>query len=138
MKSCVAPTLASWAIGQSKNVDMDVDNSQELTIYAQVLASSSYSSNPSTTRSTGSLHGRVSTPSVTRTLTPLGGQQESGTCPRHSLPIPRLSSSWVYDSVDANQSFEISPVRPTSLRGSREPSSADDERQCRIATILRS
>ena len=38
---------------QSKNDDMDMDNSHELAIYAQALASSSHSSNSSTTGSTG-------------------------------------------------------------------------------------
>jgi len=79
-----------------------------------------------------------STSSVTRTRTPLGGRQESGTCPRDSWPMPRFWLFWVYGSVHANQPVEISLVPPTSLPGSREPSSADDEEQGEIAMVFRS
>jgi hypothetical protein len=52
--------------------------------------------------------------------------------------MSRFWLSWVYDSVHANQPVEISLVPLTSLPGSQEPSSADDEEQGEIAMGFRS
>jgi hypothetical protein len=50
--------------------------------------------------------------------------------------MSQLWSSWVYCSVFANQSFEISPAPPTSLRAKREPSSAGFEKQQTIVMMV--
>jgi hypothetical protein len=71
-----------------------------------------------------------STSLVIRTLTPLGGRQESGTRPGDSWPMPRFWLFWVYGSVHANQPVKISLVLLT-------PSSADDEEQGEIAMVFR-
>jgi hypothetical protein len=65
------------------------------------------------------------------------GGHESHTYPRGSWPTQRLWSSWVCGSVDANQPFEISPVSPTSLRGTRELSNVDGGRQWGIGLRAR-
>jgi hypothetical protein len=52
---------------QSKNDNTNVDNSQELAIYAQALASSSYSSNSSTTGSRGLTDARISESEASQT-----------------------------------------------------------------------